>query len=143
MQALPDLEAALAWAKTQHGGKPVLVWGSSYSAALGFLLAARHPKRIAGILAFSPGEYLRKTPQAVSKAAAQVKVPVFIMTPTKETKTIAPILAALKGKDVTTHVLDTAVHGSSALIEKRCPKAADHWPLVEAFLKRFPLHATP
>ena len=39
--ALPDLEAALAWAKAEARGAPVVVWGSSYSAALVFLLAER------------------------------------------------------------------------------------------------------
>ena len=37
----------------------ILVWGSSYSAALVFLLAAEHQDEIKAILAFSPGEYLR------------------------------------------------------------------------------------
>ena len=40
-EALPDLEAALAWAKADAKGAPVVVWGSSYSAALVFVLAAR------------------------------------------------------------------------------------------------------
>jgi dienelactone hydrolase len=55
-EALADLEAALAWAKANASGAPVVVWGSSYSAALVFLLAARHPGDVNGVVAFSPGE---------------------------------------------------------------------------------------
>ena len=75
--ALPDLEAALAWAKADANGAPVVVWGSSYSAALVFVLAAAHPGDISGVVAFSPGEYLAGK-RTVRDAAAKVGVPVWI-----------------------------------------------------------------
>ena len=56
--ALDDLEAALEWGRGQAKGAPVLAWGSSYLAALVFVLAGRPGTGIAGVLAFSPGEYL-------------------------------------------------------------------------------------
>src|SRR5258708_6894672 len=49
-EALPDLEASLQWAKAKGRGKSI-VWGSSYSAALVFLLAAKYPDHIAALLA--------------------------------------------------------------------------------------------
>ena len=54
--ALPDLEAALAWGRDEAKGAPVVVLGSSYSAALVFVLAAAHPGEIAAVVAFSPGD---------------------------------------------------------------------------------------
>ena len=42
-EALPDLEAALQWAKSSGETGPIILWGSSYSAALVFLVAASHP----------------------------------------------------------------------------------------------------
>jgi len=51
-----------------------VVWGSSYSAALVFLLAARHPGDVNGVVAFSPGEYLSKG-TAVRDAARKAEVP--------------------------------------------------------------------
>jgi dienelactone hydrolase len=51
--ALLDLEAALQWAKSSGQTGPIIVWGSSYSAALVFLLAAKHRREIKAILAFS------------------------------------------------------------------------------------------
>src|SRR5579872_986887 len=53
-EALRDLEAALAWAKAKEPGGKIILWGSSYSAALVFLLAAKHPEEVAAVLAFSP-----------------------------------------------------------------------------------------
>ncbi|MEI9987172.1 MAG: alpha/beta hydrolase [Aliidongia sp.] len=57
IKALPDLEGALAYATKTWPGRPVIAWGSSYSASLVFFLAARHPSEIAAVLSFSPGEY--------------------------------------------------------------------------------------
>jgi len=86
-EALPDLEAALQWAKSSGETGPIILWGSSYSAALVFLLAASHPREVNAILAFSPGEYLRG-PSTVRKAAAQVSIPIFV-TSAKDPKEIA------------------------------------------------------
>ena len=71
-EALPDLAAALAWAKADAKGAPVIVWGSSYSAALAFVLAAAHPGDVDAIVAFSPGEYLAGK-QTVRSAAAKLE----------------------------------------------------------------------
>src|SRR5271165_5000114 len=77
MSVLPDMEAALVWARRTHPGAPVYIVGSSYSAALVFLFAARHPHEIAAVAAFSPDEYLPdKT--AVHAAAKSVHAAVFI-----------------------------------------------------------------
>jgi len=86
-EALPDLEAALQWAKSSGETGSIILWGSSYSAALVFLLAASHPREVNAILAFSPGEYLRG-PSTVRKAAAQVSIPIFV-TSAKDPKEIA------------------------------------------------------
>ena len=45
-EALPDLEAALQWAKSSGETGSIILWGSSYSAALVFLLAASHPREV-------------------------------------------------------------------------------------------------
>ena len=73
LEAEKDLEAALAYAKTQH--LPIVVWGSSYSSSLVFLLAARHPDDIKALLSFSPGEYLNAK-DLVQSAAAKDNLPI-------------------------------------------------------------------
>ncbi len=138
--ALPDLEAALAWAKVEAKGAPVVAWGSSYSAALVFLLAAAHPGDVNGIVAFSPGEYLGRN-KAVREAAAKVLVPVYIdqSSGADEVAASAAILQALKGSDKQQFVSKAkSTHGSSTLRADSNPAGAEaHWQGVLKFLVRF------
>jgi dienelactone hydrolase len=136
LATLPDLEAALAW-KTDAGyGGETLVWGSSYSAALVFLLAAEHPE-IDAILSFSPGEYLGSRSDEVRKAAKRVTRPVLVMTPSDERDRARILVDAIPGDAATFIVPKQAVHGSSMLVADRNPGAAAIWPEVEAFLAPF------
>lgn len=137
LDAKPDLEAALAWAKDKK--LPVLLWGSSYSAALVFLVAAEHPGEVAGVLAFSPGEYLG-TDGMVKAAAAKVSVPMFV-TSAKDEKEIAAaraIESAVPAAGKTLFVPQHGgVHGSSTLIPARnSAGAAENWEAVRVFLRR-------
>ncbi len=138
--ALADLEAALAWSKGRAQGAPVVVWGSSYSAALVFLLAAQHPMDVAGLLAFSPGEYLDK-PGKVSTAAAALRMPVFITqsSDAEEIQESADLLRATASSDKTQFLPKRkGVHGSATLRADRNPAGAEeNWVAVLAFLARF------
>jgi dienelactone hydrolase len=135
--ALADLEAALLWARKNHGQTGVVAWGSSYSASLVFLLAARHPGEIAAVLAFSPGEYLgAKT--AVRDAAAKVHAPVFVTSAqdAEEVRAAREILAAVPSdKKVQFVPRQGGVHGSSTLLAGENPKGFESvWRAVLAFL---------
>jgi dienelactone hydrolase len=138
-EALPDLEVALAWAKADAQGAPVIVWGSSYSAALVFVLAARHPDDVAAIVAFSPGEYLAGK-STVRGAAAKVSVPVFIDQAAKadEIASSAAILKAVKGSDKQQFMAKAkSTHGSSTLRDDANAGGSEpHWQAVLAFLAR-------
>jgi len=83
LEARPDLKAALDWARTKS--LPIVLWGSSYSSSLIFPLAARDPKGIVALLAFSPGEYFNDK-SMIRAAAAKVKVPVSSRRPTARTR---------------------------------------------------------
>jgi dienelactone hydrolase len=135
--ALADLEAAVAWAKSSGHTGPVLVWGSSYSAALVFLLAAKHPHEIGAVLAFSPGEYLNGPP-SVASAAAQLSVPIFV-TSAKDSGEIAAAKEILDAAHSTVRVQFiphvAGVHGSSTLRPDRNPSGEkENWAAVEQFL---------
>jgi len=133
-------EAALQWAKSSGQTGSILVWGSSYSAALVFLLAAEHRREIKAILAFSPGEYLRG-PSTVRKAAAQVSIPIFV-TSAKVPEEIAvakSILDVSHSTEKTQFVPQIAgIHGSSTLREDQNPEGAEeNWAAVKQFLAKF------
>jgi dienelactone hydrolase len=133
---LPDLEAALAWAKANHPKSRIIAWGSSYSASLAIVLAAKH-KDVAGVLAFSPGEYFDGKP-SVRAEAKKITVPVFITSRSDREKVIARlILESVASKDKTQFVPEAmGVHGSSALLQPQ-GKADEYWKAVDAFLAKF------
>ena len=137
LDALPDLEAALAYGKAQN--LPVVVWGSSYSSSLVFLLAARHPGEIKALLSFSPGEYLGQDGM-VKAAAAKDDLPIFV-TEAREKEEIdkaTPILAASPSAFKVQFIPAVAgVHGSSTLRADRNAKGmAENWQAVTAFLNK-------
>lgn len=131
---LHDLEAALVWSRAAH--LPVIVWGSSYSAALVFKLAERHPSEITALLAFSPGEYLGPG-KPVAKAAAALSIPVYISVGSgpDELSYAKPIFAATGSSNKVLYVPKIGVHGSSTLSSSRNAKGAqDNWISVNRFL---------
>lgn len=134
LAAKPDLEAALAWAKAQK--LPILLWGSSYSSSLAFVLAAEHPEAKA-VLAFSPGEYFDDK-RMIAHAAAQVKVPVFVTSAMdgKEIDAARDILSAVPVAGKVQFVPKLGgVHGSSTLLRAKNPDGAEEaWKAVLAFL---------
>ncbi|MBC7780863.1 MAG: alpha/beta hydrolase [Proteobacteria bacterium] len=138
--ALADLEAALAWGKTRAQGAPLLVWGSSYSAALVFLLAAAQPGDLQGLLAFSPGEYLGKK-GAVRAAAQKVSLPMFITQSSgeDEIEESRTLLTAAPSRDKTLFLPNKrGVHGSSTLrADRNASGAEENWTAVLAFLAKF------
>jgi len=141
-QARADLEAALDWAHPQR--LPVVLWGSSYSAALVFEVAAARAGEVSAVVAFSPGEYLADS-GAVARAAAGVRVPIYVSSAPEadEVRAARAILAASPARVKTQYVPRFGVHGASTLIEARDPKgAADNWAHVLAFLNALPAPRT-
>lgn len=136
--AKADLEAAFEWALPRH--LPIILWGSSYSAALVFEVGAEHLNQVSAILAFSPGEYLDRS-GAVARAARRVQVPIYVTSSSDadEVQAGREILSAAPARVKAQFVPKFGVHGSSTLIETRNPKgAAENWNHVLAFLSALP-----
>jgi dienelactone hydrolase len=136
--ALADLEAALDWARRRYPHAPVYAWGSSYSASLVFALAAKHPREVAAVIAFSPGEYFDDK-RFVERAARQVRVPVFVdsAADAEEERAARAIVDAARSRLKVDYVPKAGVHGSSTLRADRDPAgAAENWSAVTAFLAR-------
>ena len=135
-----DLEAALEWAHTKFPYRKFILWGSSYSASLVFVVAAAHEHEVAGVLAFSPGEYFQSSPTLVEDAATRVHVPVFITSENDadQVRQATLIFNAVGSRDKVHYKGVYAVHGSSTLRPDRNPKgAAANWAAVAKFLKQF------
>lgn len=122
LDALPDLEGALAWAKAHHYARIALV-GSSYSSSLAIVLAARHPGDVAAVASFSPGEYFDNDKNLVKRAAAKITVPFYITTPPEEEEDrVAEVLRDAHGANITHYRQTVGVHGASTLVQARDPK---------------------
>jgi dienelactone hydrolase len=135
LDALPDLEASVKYARSDLKSNRVIAWGSSYSSALVFLLAAKMGNSLAGVLSFSPDEYLG-SPSLVRDAAKKVKVPVFITSAGSEASAAKPIFDAVASKDKVQFVpKGVGLHGSSVLANPFMK--AEYWVAVEKFLGRY------
>jgi dienelactone hydrolase len=140
LEALPDLEAALAWAQKENASRKVVVWGSSYSSCLVFVLAAKHPGEIAGLLSFSPAEYFQNNKTLVHDAAAKVNIPVFITSAkdAEEEEAARSIYEAVADRKDRVLFVPKAggVHGSSTLrADRNAEGAEENWAAVLGFLK--------
>lgn len=136
LDALPDLETALAYARRANPGVPVILWGSSYSASLSLVLAANHPADVAGVVAFSPGDYFGLKLR-VAEAAAKVSVPVFVTSDATsgEITQAKAVVDAAPSQMKAQFVPEYGRHGVSILNPELNPKGAEAaWGAVETFL---------
>ena len=117
----PDLQAALNFTLAKQWADDVIVWGSSYSAALVVQLAAKNQKHIKGVAAFSPASGGPLTNCRARKWIDRVEAPVLVVRPKSEMVRESSIeqksllvAAGAKFKEI-----DKGVHGSSTLVDKR------------------------
>ena len=136
IDAKPDMLAAITYARKLSGTKKVVIWGSSYSAALSLVIAGEGEAKINGALAFSPGEYLQGV--SVKSAARGISIPTYMSSARSEVRGWQPFVKAASNiKAVGFEPQGGGRHGSSALIEGRSPNADEYWQSVESFLTKY------
>lgn len=134
LDALTDIEAAYVYVR--HGLKPdkILLWGSSYSAALMFYMGSGHHNNLAGILAFSPAEYFKVNRKDIRDFAKRVTAPVFITSSRSEYEDWKPIFEAVNAEKRSFLPENEGRHGSKALWSDN-PGNELYWKAVEDFLE--------
>ena len=135
--AWPDLVAALLYVKNDLKAQKIIVWGSSYSSALVFVLASKYPSDVNGILSFSPGDYFKIDGKSISAYAENVSCPVFITSSKSEEESWLPIYNNLNTKNKAYYLPDgEGFHGSKALwVENEGHES--YRKAVEGFLGQF------
>ena len=134
--ALPDLRAAYAFARSQNPTGKIIAIGSSYSAALVFLLAASTPD-LTAIAAFSPGEFIAGA--SIRDAASHLKCPCYVTSASdsgeiNEAKRLAAAVPGGRGQHVAPR---QGLHGASSLRADQNPGgAATNIADLMAFLSR-------
>lgn len=131
-EVYPDLEAALQYViDSGYTGKKI-VWGSSFSSTLVIKLAGDYPDKIAAVLSFSPGEYVRSNNKIVSEWASKVEgIPVFVTCGAQEQDKAKPIYDAIPGDLKNFYLPKSGNHGSSILIDD-----ARNWQPVKEFISK-------
>lgn len=130
VDAIPDLEAASAWARQVAGVRKVGVLGSSYSAGLVLVLSAKDRGFADAVMSFSPGEYYG-TGNYVAREVGKIKKPVFLTAARGETGQWEPLAAKMKSPVVGFVPNGSGRHGASALDSS---DGAEYWAALEGFL---------
>jgi len=136
--AYPDLEATLKFA-TENFNQKIIVWGSSYSAALVYKLAAKHPGDIQGILAFSPASGKAMGDCNPGPFLKDIKSPSLAFRPGREAsgESVQNQIITFKSFGIETYVSAQGVHGSSMLNPDRAKGGVEEtWGAVLAFLAK-------
>ncbi len=133
LAAYPDLLSAYDYVKEQGYTGKIIIWGSSFSSVLVLKFASEHADKIAGVLSFSPGEYIDGQKGIVAEWAGKIKnLPIFIACGATESPRSKPIFENIPSKEKLFYVPTIGRHGSSILLDD-----AKNWRPVKAFLKRF------
>ena len=138
INALVDMESAVKYARKELAEGDLIIWGSSYSAALTLKIVGDHPDWVDAGLAFSPGEYFTsqgKPRDYITRSAAHIERPVFITSAHNEKSNWWGIYVAISDMDKTYFwPSTTGNHGSRALWSK-FPDSAEYWEAVKSFLQ--------
>ncbi|MEN8145676.1 MAG: dienelactone hydrolase family protein [Gemmatimonadota bacterium] len=137
-EAAPDLEAALGYVTEAYGGA-IVVWGSSYSAALTLRLAAENRAGVVGALAFSPASGGPMVDCRGEDVSEMIKVPVLVLRPESEmgVESVAAQAELFQSQGIEVFVARPGVHGSSMLVAERVGGDVEPtWERVEQFLEQ-------
>jgi len=131
-EAQADIEGALAYARGERSG-PIILWGSSFSAALVLRVAAEH--EVAAVLAFSPASGGPLAECRGEDVSDRITAPVLVLRPANEAEIAADQLQQFREQGHQVFVAQPGTHGSSMLVDTRVDGSVDAtWDRVLAFL---------
>jgi dienelactone hydrolase len=134
IDALPDIHAAIDYIK-QKSNKPIVLWGSSYSASLSLIVACEELK-VGALVVFSPGEYFEPNNFIKSKIS-KISIPVLALSSRAEYPSMLNMLSVVPKSLLTTFqpLSDPGKHGSKALWESNL-SSKEYWMAVTVFFSR-------
>ena len=118
-EAYPDMAAAFQHSAEIAARAPVVIWGSSYSAALVFTLAAENPADVAALVAASPASGEPMAQCSLDSVLHEVKAPILALRPRREIDVTKAQMEMLIAAGITFHIVEHGVHGSSMLNDDR------------------------
>ncbi len=132
--ALKDILAAMNWV-AERSDKPVILFGSSFSASLA-MITARDNHSAGAVIAFSPGEFFGH-PDLVQNAVRNLDVPVFLASTNKEYPYVTELSSGIEPayKTIFTPSESQGTHGARALWESE-PGSSEYWLGLLMFFNR-------
>jgi dienelactone hydrolase len=130
-----DLRAAIRWVKQQGYAGPLLLWGSSITANGVLNTAASGAAAVAGVLAFSPGEYNPDNDTELQRRVERLRLPVLVACGEDEDELCGEIFDALPEGQKRYYRAPRGRHGSSILLDD-----PENWKPIEEFLAQFSIH---
>ena len=132
LDAKPDVEAAIDYAFQLNDKKPIILVGSSYSAALALLIATETQK-VKAIMVFSPGEHLKGMELALLLKPMQI--PIFATSAKREIEEVKAVLKYVKPKYLSHFQPELEGFHGSKIIWESVKGHEKHWEAMEAFLE--------
>ena len=136
LDAIQDISAAVDYARALVQ-KPVVLFGSSYSASLCLILASESVK-VGGVIACSPGEYFGDTTY-VKQRINLPKKPVFVCGSKPEIPAIKRLVSNIPSKNVV--IADPGkfigTHGASTFWSSKA-ESKEMWLALTLFFSRLP-----
>lgn len=133
---IPDLEASYDYAKNQLKARKIIYWGSSYSASLGFYMAAKHPKDYKALIAYSPGEYFKIENKSINDYAKEIKIPVYISSARNEESSWKSIYNSVNSRKNFYLPSKTKGHHGTIALSTFNDDAEENWQAIIHFLER-------
>ncbi len=140
IDAEQDMIAAVEYAREHYANGKLILWGSSYSAALTLRIAGEHTDKIDGAMAFAPGEYFvrfEKPDNWIESSASKISGPTFITSAKKEYENWKKIFEAIPAEEKTAFVPETTGNHGSRALWSQFDDSKDYWSAVKEFLAQF------
>lgn len=133
IDAQQDIEAAIDYIKSKTD-LPIVIFGSSYSASLGLVVAATN-LRVRAVVAFSPGEYFDQD-NFIRNKIAGLSVPVLVLSSKEECEVVNELCEEVKPNLKTFFCPSSSgSHGSKALWKSN-PSSKDYWIAITMFFSK-------
>jgi len=127
-----DIIAAINYSSKKYG-KPVILWGSSYSSTFALYLGIEN-ENVSAVVSFSPGNYFEKQKGSLIDLLSTFKKPFFITSAKQEIPDMKELLQKtnLNEYQVWFQPQTRGSHGSSALWDPQ-PDTNEYWKALDLF----------
>lgn len=133
LDAEQDIIASIRYLYNKYK-KPIILWGSSYSATLALYNGIENDS-VAAVVSFSPGDYFKKEKGSLVTILKNTTKPFFLTSSLKESTEITKLLKNKKLNPSQIHFTpkNEGKHGASALWSEN-PNHDEYWNALNAFL---------